>query len=993
MIMSTEKRKSEKQQYNDLHTQVYSAYESASPEVKQTIDAWAQSLANYESADPLSNSHARKLHIDTYQRMLKYMQSENPYDPTTLGVAKRNGFGRYSNDDITRIGNQLAYKFFNQDDKPTSFATQHSTTSTQSSNAATGHYSFVWNKGLNSSFLLDSDTWNDKASIFADALLANFTDTLEKKNNGYAIHGLPEGITTEDLANAVTTLGAVKNVNWDTPNEQTKNVFNALREIATKFNFDPSEFSYYFNVSGNPAEETDPKKAAHQAKLKELGLTEASDIDSNALTYMKKMGWQALTDEDGITRLYNANYQPIRQQYSYIDDNPDNPNKFAFFVNSDGQYLHIPNLTNDYDKNLATNPFAAQIGDEIKRLVDSHSVFGKGIEFTYDPYSNYYHKLGDNLDNKIQTLLDKVADEIKDANGNPVENYSFVDVSRYFGSDTPIIAVLPANEPLKHDMFGNPQLPDTGYYYMSDNGTLQSTTRAYLNTKFGYNYSGYGSESEKLVFQDPLQKNIFKHINDADTMEFNPTANMYGTNWFGDRFFTTDPLGPEASKNISENPEGWVKEIISFILNPNQLKNFKNTQKSGRWILNELGYTGKELQFIQGLYAFIQNHNLENKIGKSTMRKLFEEYNRIYNQKNSQAVEIAQQGTILTDDGKKVEKPEIKQKYQPRGEQVAKDNGLGIAITTLALDVVSLATSFIPVYGTLTSLVTGYASTAAQLWGDIKSDGFDFGDMANFATNATLDTIGVVGGAGKVAKIAKKVGAYAPVLIGIFHGVSNGKQYSDIIQKMGRGEHLSINEWMTLAQGMNLLVQGTKGGIELGKYKKISALRNTASKGVSEDIRVELPVMKNGKSDKVEISIKDAEKIKNAKGKAAVEAKTDSDGKLITPESAATTDREEAISMLRQITGDDTIDLPSASGSEFNLLNFKTWSRKNRNAKAEANPLEEIDLNSLNRRQKTTQADIDNALQQIHNYENRLLPWRKRDGGKLDRLQQYINKK
>ena len=35
-------------------------------EVKQTIDDWAQSLANYESADPLSNSHARKLHIDTY---------------------------------------------------------------------------------------------------------------------------------------------------------------------------------------------------------------------------------------------------------------------------------------------------------------------------------------------------------------------------------------------------------------------------------------------------------------------------------------------------------------------------------------------------------------------------------------------------------------------------------------------------------------------------------------------------------------------------------------------------------------------------------------------------------------------------------------------------------------------------------------------------------------------------------------------------------------
>lgn len=967
--MSTEKRKSEKQQYNDLHAQVYSAYESASPEVKQTIDDWAQSLASYESADPLSNSHARKLHIDTYQRMLKYMQSENPYDPTILGVAKRNGFGRYSNDDITRIGNQLAYKFFNQDDKPTSSTTATSTTSTRPSTTtrssneseATGHHSFVWNKGLNSDFLLDSDTWNDKASIFADALLANFTDALEKKNNGYAVHNLPEGTTTEDLANAITTLGAVKNVNWDTPNEQTKNVFNALREVATKFNFDSSEFSYYFNVSGTPTEETDPKKAAHQAKLKELGLKD-TPFDTESPTYqltsdyLKRQGWQALTDSDGNNYIYDSNYNQIKPAtgHTYIDMDPDsNSYNYGFFIMPDGTYQSLMIDQNAIDWN-------SQLGKQLD-LAIGDVTSNKRREYVYDPYVSYTHQNGEVSDPRIQTLVDAVADQNQG-------QLKFVDVSAYFRGDKPVILALPLTQNLEYDIYGNPLWPTDGTFYYLDGSEIKQSTLSELKGK-GYDYKGYGTEKGTSLSAIATQADLYKHANEG-TINFNINDNAFG-------YRTSIGRGPEALLTINDiGPKEWAEMIIGFIENPSTTRQFKNKSgqtiawKYGHDILKQLGYNNNPSEFIQGLYRFIVKHNIEDQIGRSKMRKLFEIYNSL--------VPKAQYGTVLDIHGQEFnphKKPVIVDKPQTIKDQSAKGTGQGgLAVGSVALDVLSLISSFCPGAGTAISAASGIGSSIMRLIMDLTSDGADAKDFVNFALNFGTDAVSLVNPAAKFAKVARGLAAALPAMNTIWSAVAPGSSYVELANKVAQGKDLSMQDYATLAQGMALIATNALGINGIRNYHKHMKLKGKTAPQTETKLELSVKNKNTNKIEKIEIKQSDYDQLKKAKGTTV---------KPVDGDEVTTTDLDEATATLQHLTGRDDI-IPIANqqrGSGLQILKkFDTTE----------NPYASMDVNTL---KKVSSVSSDEAAKNLGRVNRYFRTSSQRNGGKLDRLQQYINKK
>lgn len=996
--MSNEKKKSEKKLYTELQQQVADMYNSADTETRQKLDAYKQTIDNYSTSDPMTNRDARRLYIDAYQRMLQIGKGEMGYNPTQLGSAITNSFGYYSSDEINNIGNQLAYKLFHAQPSSTQPTSSVSSTTTDGNDEYL-HHTFVWNEGLNPDYFDSTTTKTYKVHSFIDKLSQNLSTAATKSNNKYAIHGLGT-LTPEGISDALNTLSIAKTRNWETPDKDTLESFNKLKELAIKLNIPVDEFQQYFSLGVEQESETDPQVAARASKLKELKLTDATGINPNAAAYMKKMGWQALTDEDGITRLYNANYQPIRQQYSYIDDNPDNPNKFAFFVNSDGQYLYVPNLTIDYDKNLTTNPFAEQIQDEINRLLAEHKVPGKGIEFEYDPYSSYSHVIGDTSDDNIQLLVDYIRDNVvtdSEAQNTFGNNYKFVDVSRYFGGNSPVIALLPKNESLKYDMFGNPVLPETNYYYYDPSEkTVHPATKASLSTKFGYRYNGYGNEAARLTFSSFLPGDLHNNMKDANYTDFDLNQNMYGTTGAWSRVFMG--RGKEASKDISENPGGWAKEIISFILNPNQEKIMGNKRETGKFVLEELGYFGNELNFIEGLYAFIQRNKLEDKVGRDSMRKLFNKYNELYNnQSQPQVVETAQQGTILSPSGQimsEKNKLDIKSGTVLPGEESSKNSGKhGYAIASLALDVISLGTSFIPVAGPLISFITGLGSTTSQFIGDVKTDGADLRDFLRAGSNVALDTIGVIGGAGKVAKIAKNVALYAPILMGLFHGIQNGEQYVSLIDKIGKGKDLSVNEWMTLAQGMSLLVNVGRGGKELATFKKISGLRKTAKGGIQDDVKVKVPVSKNGKDTEIEVSLKEVEKAQKVKGKEATTEIKNENGEITQAAQEATTAREEALAILRQASGDTDIDF-RISGSKVSL-NPLTWSKKNRIEAATKNPLVEIDLGALPHSEKVTQSHLDDINQQIANYEK--YRWTRKpkqhDGGKLNRLYQYINNK
>lgn len=972
----------EKMLYKQLEQEASQAYAQADESTKEKIDAYRQSIYNYLDADPLTNRDARRLFIDAYKRMISIANGEQGYDPTKLGYANTNRFGYYNNEEVSNIGNQIAYKLFHQATPQSTTQTystvQPTTTTVSTTSGVVPHYNFVWNTGImNPDYFTSTTTKKQKAEFFIDALYKNLLEA-QSKYKTHSVHGL-SGLTEDDIVSGLATLQKAKMANWDNPDEATQTTFTELSKLASKLSIPVDEFAQYFDLE----EQVNPEVSARQEKLKQLKLTDVTDLDEATKAYLKQNGWQALRGEDNVARLYTEDFTPVTTTHSYIDDNPNNPNKFAFFVLNDGRYLSIPNLTANYDKNPETNPFAVQIGDEITRLNDSHNVFGKGIEYTYNPYMQYYHQMGETIDDSIQ----KLADEVRSQENR---DYSFVDVSRFFGGDNPIIAVLPENEKLEYDMFGNPILPDNNYYYYDKaSKTIYKTTKAYLNTKFGYQYNGYGNEADRKSIGLDLAENLYKHVNDIDTREFHNNDNMYGTT-FMSRWFAGK--GKDATRDIGEDPAGWAKQIIGFILDPNQEFIMGKKRVTGRWVLNELKYSGNELKFIQGLYAFINKNKLEDKIGKDLMRKLFTKYNELFNSSSNQVV-TAQQGTVITPQGTAVtnsEKPVLKEKTVLPGEEKA-DGSYGLAITSLALDVVSLVSSFIPGAGSIVSLLSGIGSTAAQLAGDIKSDGLDFGDVGRFTTNVALDAIGIVGGAGKVAKIAKNIGAYAPVLLGLFHGISNGQQYADIVQKISSGRDLSVNEWMTLAQGLSLVTHVGRGAKELSKYKKISEMRGMVKGGASNDIKVKLPVSKNGKDVEVEVSLKDLEKAQKAKGKAEVKEVTDKKGKVKTPAQEATTDKEEALAIIRQATGDSEITFRTPKESKFNILRPSTWTKANRADALSKNPLSDIDTSSLPQIGKVNQSDIDKAAEQIAAYERFRFVRTKKSGGKLQRLQTYIN--
>jgi hypothetical protein len=95
----------------------------------------------------MNNRDARRLYIDGYQRMLDLASGGSGYDPTRLGDAVTNEWGYYSPDEITNIGNQLAYSLFHDKQSQQGSATSGSNEGSVD-NSDWKHMTFQWNKGM-----------------------------------------------------------------------------------------------------------------------------------------------------------------------------------------------------------------------------------------------------------------------------------------------------------------------------------------------------------------------------------------------------------------------------------------------------------------------------------------------------------------------------------------------------------------------------------------------------------------------------------------------------------------------------------------------------------------------------------------------------------------------------------------------------------------------------------------------------------------------------
>ena len=150
-------------------------------------------------------------------------------------------------------------------------------------------------------------------------------------------------------------------------------------------------------------------------------------------------------------------------------------------------------------------------------------------------------------------------------------------------------------------------------------------------------------------------------------------------------------------------------------------------------------------------------------------------------------------------------------------------------IGALVGDAAALGATFIPVYGNATGAVTGALASTANLYSDIKRDGFDWGDIGNFGLNLGLDLATLIPGLGtgakaaKIAKALKKSKAVGKMIAGI-RGVGLAASGAGVLSAaVTSWDKLQNGDW-TIGDIRNI-VNGIRG------YKNIGKLRSASVKG------------------------------------------------------------------------------------------------------------------------------------------------------------------
>lgn len=980
-------KKKEKDLYKQLEQQVAAAYQTASDEDKARIDALRQTIYNYRGADPMNNRDARRLYIDGYQRMLEMATGGAGYDPTRLGDAVTNEWGYYSPDEITNIGNQLAYKLF------------HNTQPHQNANYVSGgagnsgsqpglgddwkHVTFQWNKGMmDPGYFTATTTKKQKVEAFAKQLAANLSEVLTKKSEGYVVHGMHDLTSDVDIDGAIRMLAAAQNLDWDNPNEETNKLFQGIGLLASKLQIDPADIAAYFDMDGSTL--TDPAAAERAAVLKQLGLRDVDkkNIDPEVLNYLNKNNWQILADSQGVQRVYDSQFNPITDK-NYIQDNFGAENAgFGFFVSPDGQYHAIGDIRGEngalnYDPNDPI--FGKQIAKYISDLTQSYAQ--NPIEWEYRPYAEYTQSV-DGVDNTdLQALLDQVSTKIKSS------KFNFADVSQYFNTNKPVIVALNKDN-TKHDMFGRLILPENALYFTLDNSNNLTYTTKEKMVELGYDYKSFGNRDIKINPGVDLTSDISQYENNPNNKGFYSDNKMYGFTKFGEWLNGADGIANE----ISENPTEWANNVIDFILDPEHTHiSFGAYTATGSKILKEMGYDKDPLNFIRGLFFFLQDSNIINTIDRSKIRDLLKVYNEIVSESS---VQMGQQGMLVDIHGNKIDKDKRKQQkvyvseHQKKMNSPASD-GLtgGLSLTSLALDVVSMVTAWVPGYGTLASGVLGLGSSGLNLWNNIRSDGFQGKDLANFGLDVAMDVVGLFGGVGKSGKVMKNLVKLTPMIIGTIRDIPHLKDYVDVFNKAAAGEKLTLNEWMDVGNCLATLAGFTRAGASFQKNRKIQKLKEIKSKGASKDVKHKVQVLDGDEVKEIEISSEHMKELKGIKGD----------------------DKKSGYDKTSELL--EVID-PSYKGYKL-IPEKKGYSikepfkiRKTRREDSGENPLRNYDLNDPKTQVRpVTQDEVLEAEQQLLKHAR--MPWFKaiiedkpwsllsqhKQGGKLQRLQEHINQK
>lgn len=200
----------------------------------------------------------------------------------------------------------------------------------------------------------------------------------------------------------------------------------------------------------------------------------------------------------------------------------------------------------------------------------------------------------------------------------------------------------------------------------------------------------------------------------------------------------------------------------------------------------------------------------------------------------------------------------------PVGEKtVISNSGLTgndfVQLTTMAAN---LGTIFLdPISGG----ISGAGLSTVDFINDINRDGFQWKDAGTYVKNLGMDAIGmlpVVGDTfGTLGKVKKGLFQLAPKIIGYLgmaQGIANSPQIIDSFSKILDDRDMTTTDWQNIANGINLIVSGSR----VGKH----AVKNSRAKKASvEPNKLQVEVTdKDGNSKLLVLDGENAKAIKNS---------------------------------------------------------------------------------------------------------------------------------
>lgn len=722
--------------------------------------------------------------------------------------------------------------------------------------SATEIYEFNPLFGFNVDSYGPNTSISDRAKGLAQHLMQNLKGFKDGYKDGVILRGI-KSAGLDSIPGIIQSLNTLSTKQGELSPEEIQSILSVFR--------DANVFGYYTGAINTTLRSLFPElyKEPTQAEQNKKALLNDgySELDVSSLPkyvqdQLKNKKLNILQKGENYF-IYDQNWNPYTKGLKYLNDDWTQEGKegseygYGMFSDEDGN-LWMGNTQDVLENN--EHQWYEPINTYITNLRNQREgIANQGM------YNQLTSSSEDNLINRVANYLGS--------------NFKYTDVSNFFGTNLPIIALNGNGQTeLQRDRYGSFKFDNNSVFYYIDpnDGKLHKANFEQLKNKLRYNQRGFGEGDTTL---GPIT-NLAASLEGVDG-ELDLDTDILGRSWgqrylgkgsgllstllgynnFGiNRLWDDDGGGIFFNKTIGDDPVKFMEYLNKALENPNQ--NIDNGMShyhvSGWDLLNSIDYNNKGDQIIAALVNLVRDkpEMMKNPKVRILVRKLLKAHQarHIQMEKNGGVLKAAY-GTQLDVAGNEVttknksqetEKSVRQQKKIDTEFTKAEEGGYdgdvsrmhkdqenlskhfsvadGLRLATMAQDVASIVASFGSATGVGAAAAAGLGAgaLATDMAADILDPSVSAGQvLKNGLINAGFAVVGMIPGA-KVGKVAKNLIKWAPRIMmaastyGLAMDESNQKTWKKIAS--GKTKDLTREDWKNVAHTITGLAAVVRGG-------------------------------------------------------------------------------------------------------------------------------------------------------------------------------------